>query len=67
MPKYEYRCPKCGAVTEMTRSVDQRNDEPLCFADDCNVSMNLVISKTGFVLSGTGWARDGYSSDKGKQ
>lgn len=30
MPKYSFRCPKCGKVTVLFRSVDSRDSKAFC-------------------------------------
>jgi len=77
MPIYEYECPVCKEIKEVTHKVDKDPDPwPTCYhdpkysqdltvygiADLVNVEMRRVISKTGFALKGSGWARDKYGS-----
>jgi putative FmdB family regulatory protein len=63
MPLYEYECPKCHHVAALSQKMDEAIP-PMCCAETCNVEMVRVISKTSFQLAGSGWARDGYSSEK---
>jgi predicted nucleic acid-binding Zn ribbon protein len=38
---------------------------PMCFEERCNgVEMVSLILSTSFILKGSGWAKDGYSSKK---
>lgn len=30
MPRYQYRCPACGRLTEADRRVEERNEMPIC-------------------------------------
>lgn len=58
MPIYEYRCPKCDEVIEMFQHVDE--DAPFC--KNCGTELEKIISNCSFVLVGSGWERDGYTS-----
>jgi putative FmdB family regulatory protein len=33
MPRYEYRCPKCTAVTTLRRPIDEMDDPAECLSD----------------------------------
>lgn len=63
MPKYKYRCEKCGGDFEL---VQKMSEDPVseCYlsVDDvrCRGDVNRVPSSTGFSLKGKGWYRDGY-------
>lgn len=52
MPVYEYKCPKCGAVSEETRKVDDRDRPFTC--PKCKVNAERVMSgfatKIGFYV-----------------
>lgn len=41
MPTYDYRCEDCGAVTESTRPMSQRNETPPC--PECGSETHLVL------------------------
>ena len=64
MPIYCYKCNKCQEEFE----VEQKVNDPI---PDCPNKENeeehevvKQISLTSFVLKGSGWARDNYSSSK---
>ena len=64
MPLYEWRCPSCKRVVEVEMKVSDPL-KPLCFEGSCDgIEMERIISKSSFVLAGSGWAKDGYSSKK---
>jgi len=52
MPVYEYKCPKCGAVYEETRKIDDRDKPVTC--PKCKVNAERVLSgfatKIGFYV-----------------
>jgi len=70
MPIYEYECKKCGVVFEMMQTMSA---EPLktCLGIGCNDKDNgkvaRLISKSGFVLKGSGWYASDYPSDDRKK
>ncbi len=57
---YEYRCKACKHEWELTQSIkdDAATECPCCKLGE---AQRLISNKTAFVLSGGGWARDGYS------
>ena len=58
--KYEYECSVCEEVIELFRSVADRDKPAPC--PHCNKPMErLIAHKTGIVLRGSGWAKDGYA------
>lgn len=61
MPTYEFQCPKCKKVVELTRSI--KDETPvLCCEPDCgDIQMDQLISKSAFHLKGLGWSAEGYS------
>ena len=64
MPLYEYRCEACGAKEEKLQSFSApiTHDCPKCGRGE---AMHREISRTAFVLSGSGWYAGGYGgSDK---
>ncbi len=65
MPLYEYRCEACGAKEERLQSFSAptTHDCPKCGLAE---AMHREISRTAFVLSGSGWYAGGYGgSEKG--
>jgi putative FmdB family regulatory protein len=64
MPIYEYRCMSCDKEHEV---IQKFSDDPLETCPDCGGELNKVISNTSFVLKGSGWYSDGYSSPAPKQ
>ncbi len=60
MPLYEYRCEACGAKEEKLQSFSAPavHDCPTCGGAE---AMHREISRTAFVLSGSGWYANGYS------
>lgn len=60
MPTYEYRCDSCRYEFETEQSI---KDDPLKNCPDCrSTDIKRLISKSSFVLKGSGWAADNYSS-----
>ena len=59
MPLYEYHCEACGANEEKLQSFSAPtvHDCPKC---GVALAMERQISKTAFVLSGSGWYAGGY-------
>ena len=59
MPLYEYRCEACGAKEERLQSFSAPtiHDCPECGQAK---GMQREISRTAFVLSGSGWYAGGY-------
>jgi putative FmdB family regulatory protein len=60
MPIYEYECEKCKKKTEAVQKVF---DKPLSQCS-CSGKLKRIISKSTFILKGTGWYNTDY---KGKQ
>ncbi|MGB9668524.1 MAG: FmdB family zinc ribbon protein [Thermosulfidibacteraceae bacterium] len=59
MPIYEYKCNACGHVFEKLQSF---SDEPIKVCPKCGGEVKRLISRSSFVLKGTGW----HSVDYGK-
>lgn len=57
---YEYQCTSCGHQWEAEQRI---SDPPLTECPKCKASAakRLISGGTGFVLQGTGWAKDKYS------
>jgi putative FmdB family regulatory protein len=59
MPIYEYECTKCKVSFEV-KVKSHKSPKPDC--PECGEKdPKKKISVSGFVLKGSGWARDGYS------
>ena len=64
MPIYEYQCDTCGAQRELILKHGEVA-RPTCTA--CRKRMRRVISKTAFILKGSGWYVTDYPSDARKK
>jgi putative FmdB family regulatory protein len=63
MPVYEYKCQKCGHITEMWQKF---SDPPLRECDICGGSVKKIISQNTFHLKGSGWYVTDYASGSSK-
>ncbi len=64
MPIYEYACEKCKREFEVEQRI---TDDPLKSCPKCRSrKVKRLISRTSFVLKGSGWYSDLYSSAKPK-
>jgi putative FmdB family regulatory protein len=64
MPIYEYACDKCGHEFEAEQRI---TDAPLKSCPGCRGrKVRRLISRTSFVLKGSGWYSDLYSSSGAK-
>jgi putative FmdB family regulatory protein len=52
MPLYDYRCAKCGAVTEIRHGFNESHDDP-CAA--CGGAMSRVFNPAPIVFKGSGF------------
>lgn len=62
MPTYEYRCELHGEFEE-THPITERLEEcPKCKEEGLEPKkvIRLISSGTGFILQGSGWAKDNY-------
>lgn len=60
MPLYEYRCGKCQGLTEVIQGYD---DPPPKKCAKCGSSrLEKIVSRSGFVLKGSGWYQSDYKS-----
>ena len=57
MPIHEYRCQACGDEFEVIQKV---SDPPLRKCEKCGGSLEKLLSRSAFVLKGSGWYADGY-------
>jgi len=60
MPTYEYRCMICNEVTEVKRSMEERDDEVKC--SSCNGPAQRMFASPNAVFKGGGF----YSTDNPK-
>ncbi len=64
MPIYEYLCDKCEREFEVEQRI---TEDPIRSCPHCRSrKVRRLISQTSFVLKGSGWYADLYSSNKGK-
>ena len=64
MPVYEYLCDKCEREFEVEQRI---TEDPIRSCPHCRSrKVRRLISQTSFVLKGSGWYADLYSSNKGK-
>ncbi len=62
MPIYEYACKKCEHEFEVSQRI---TDDPVRTCPVCRSrKVKRLISQTSFVLKGSGWYSDLYSSSK---
>lgn len=59
MPLYEYRCTKCAKLLEVIQGF---KDAPLKTCESCGGRLQKLISRSGFVLKGSGWYQSDYSA-----
>ena len=57
MPVYEFEC-ECGNVLESL--VPMHTKTIIC--ENCGKDMKKIISRSSFILKGSGWAFDNYGS-----
>ena len=57
MPIYEYKCPHCGVFEEMQKVSDQ----PVKRCPKCKSKVERIVSRTSFVLKGSGWYATDYA------
>ena len=55
---YDYCCPECKGIWELSRTVAKRDDPYVCSM--CEVECKRIISKASFVINGYSEA-NGYS------
>ena len=60
MPIYEYRCKDCDEVFE---AIQKFSEAPLAQCPRCSgTSIERLISRSSFVLKGSGWYKTDYAS-----
>jgi putative FmdB family regulatory protein len=57
MPTYEYKCPKCGEF-EVTQRI---TENALKKCPTCKSKVERLLSRTSFILKGTGWYVTDYA------
>ncbi len=61
MPIYEYNCDKCG-VFEITQRI---TENPLRKCPTCKGKVERIVSRTSFILKGSGWYATDYAKSGG--
>jgi putative FmdB family regulatory protein len=64
MPTYLYECPVHGEFEHMHSITETLEDCPVCKAEnkaEPQKVKRLIASGGNFILTGGGWAREGYS------
>jgi putative FmdB family regulatory protein len=61
MPIYEYKCERCGNITEKMESINNADSVKECPV--CGAQAKRIISNSSFQLKGNGW----YATDYRKQ
>jgi predicted nucleic acid-binding Zn ribbon protein len=62
MPRYVFRCPKCGNEVEISQTVKEHEQfVPMCVVEGCDGQqhMRTVIHPATLVFRGTGWTSKG--------
>lgn len=66
MPTYDRKCDSCLGVWETMEPIEPLSPSdphfPTCPKCGSKSSQRIISGKTAFVLKGSGWAKDGYSS-----
>ena len=57
MPIYEYKCGKCG-IFELIRRI---SEDSIKRCPTCKGKVERIVSRTSFVLKGSGWYATDYS------
>lgn len=52
MPKYDYKCKKCGIVFERYQRF---SEDPITCCPECNGAVHRVINPVGIVFKGSGF------------
>lgn len=56
MAVHVWRCDNCDTTVE---KISKHGDKLKC--RKCGLEMHTLLSQTSFILSGKGWASDGYA------
>jgi putative FmdB family regulatory protein len=62
MPIYEYKCNACGHRFEKLQSF---SEEPVKTCPRCGGEVKKLISRSSFILKGTGWYATDYARKNG--
>ena len=57
MATYEYKCPDCYIQYEVTRSIHDDEETPICY--NCDAQMRKVFASPAINLVGRGFYRNG--------
>lgn len=58
MPLYEYKCEKCGSVTEVLQKI---SDPPMRKCLQCGGKLHKIISSPAIQFKGSGWYITDYA------
>ena len=58
MPRYDYKCKKCGAHEIVAHGFHDEGQHD-CFLDSCDGTMHKVISATPAIFKATGFYKTG--------
>ena len=64
MPIYEYKCSKCGHISEAWQKF---SDQPLNTCELCGGPVRKIISQNTFHLKGSGWYVTDYTPKSSAQ
>lgn len=59
MPLYEYQCQSCHKIQEVMQKF---SDPALTHCSQCDGELKKIISRSSFVLNGSGWHHTDYKS-----
>ena len=62
MPIYEYKCNACGHRFEKLQSF---SEEPVKTCPQCGGEVRKLISRSSFILKGSGWYATDYARKNG--
>ena len=60
MPLYEYRCNACAGTFEYLQTFSARTKRK---CEECGGRLEKLISRSGFVLKGSGWYQTDFKGD----
>lgn len=61
MPIYQYKCKKCGEITE---KIQKFTDKPLTVCSYCKGNVEKIISAPGIIFKGSGFHITDYHRGK---